>query len=341
MSLTHTTPSPPRPPAVATGERGVLLVAAGAAFLALLDTTVANLAVADVRTDFAGTSVGGATWLITIYAVVFAALLAPAGRRRRRRRPAVAAARRRGRLHALLARLRARSLAPTLLLRARAPGRGRRGDDPRFARGRARGRAARAPRRAIGPLERRRRARGGGGPGDRRRARRHRRLARPVPRSTSRWGWPSSPARASSLVRAAAAAPPRCRRHARRWAPASARRRSRSPRARTGAGATSARSARWPRRPPPSRLRCGARPATHARDRDRLWRSRTFAAANLASLLYGAALFPWMLVGVLFPVGVWGYSPLEAGLSMTPGAIIAAAVALRAGPSSPAAAPGR
>ena len=44
---------------------GVLAVAAGAAFLALLDTTVANLAVADVRTDFAGASVGGATWLIT------------------------------------------------------------------------------------------------------------------------------------------------------------------------------------------------------------------------------------------------------------------------------------
>ena len=34
----------------------VLAVAAGAAFLALLDTTVANLAVADVRTDFAGAS---------------------------------------------------------------------------------------------------------------------------------------------------------------------------------------------------------------------------------------------------------------------------------------------
>ena len=33
---------------------GVLAVAAGAAFLALLDTTVANLAVADVTSDFAG-----------------------------------------------------------------------------------------------------------------------------------------------------------------------------------------------------------------------------------------------------------------------------------------------
>jgi MFS family permease len=61
-------------------ERAVLLTAAGAAFLALLDTTVANLAVADVRSDLSGTTVAGATWIITIYAVAFAALLAPAGR---------------------------------------------------------------------------------------------------------------------------------------------------------------------------------------------------------------------------------------------------------------------
>jgi MFS family permease len=63
-----------------------------------------------------------------------------------------------------------------------------------------------------------------------------------------------------------------------------------------------------------------------------LWRTRSFAVANLASLLYGAALFPWLLVGVLFLVHVWGYSPLEAGLGMTPGAVVAAVVALRAGP---------
>ena len=63
-----------------------------------------------------------------------------------------------------------------------------------------------------------------------------------------------------------------------------------------------------------------------------LWRSRRFATANFASLLYGAALFPWMLVGVLFLIEIWGYSPLEAGLAMTPGALIAAVVALRAGP---------
>ena len=63
-----------------------------------------------------------------------------------------------------------------------------------------------------------------------------------------------------------------------------------------------------------------------------LWRSRTFAAANVASLLYGTALFPSLLVGVLFLVQIWGYSPLEAGLAMTPGAVIAAIVALRTGP---------
>jgi MFS family permease len=57
-----------------------MLVAAGAAFLALLETTVASLAVADAQGDFAGASVGGATWIITIYAVTVAAFLAPAGR---------------------------------------------------------------------------------------------------------------------------------------------------------------------------------------------------------------------------------------------------------------------
>jgi MFS family permease len=63
-----------------------------------------------------------------------------------------------------------------------------------------------------------------------------------------------------------------------------------------------------------------------------LWRVRPFALANLASLLYGAVLFSWMLVGVLVITQVWGYTPLQAGLAMTPGAIVAAIVALRAGP---------
>ncbi|HWI72297.1 MAG TPA: MFS transporter, partial [Baekduia sp.] len=63
-----------------------------------------------------------------------------------------------------------------------------------------------------------------------------------------------------------------------------------------------------------------------------LWRSRTFALANLASLIYGAVLFSWLLVGVLFVTQVWGYTPLQAGLAVSPGAVTAAIVALRAGP---------
>jgi MFS family permease len=63
-----------------------------------------------------------------------------------------------------------------------------------------------------------------------------------------------------------------------------------------------------------------------------LWRSRTFALANLASLIYGAVLFSWLLVGVLFLTQVWGYTPLETGLAMTPGAVSAALVALGCGP---------
>ena len=51
----------------------------GCGVLALLGTTVASLAVADAQGDFAGASVGGATWIITIYAVTIAAFLAPAG----------------------------------------------------------------------------------------------------------------------------------------------------------------------------------------------------------------------------------------------------------------------
>ncbi len=58
----------------------------------------------------------------------------------------------------------------------------------------------------------------------------------------------------------------------------------------------------------------------------RLWRNSTYAAANAVSLLFGAALFTWLLVGVLYLTSVWGYSELRAGLVMTPGALVAMAV---------------
>src|SRR5690242_12733289 len=58
----------------------VLAVACAAAFLAMLDATVANLAVADLRADFPEVAVGDLSWVVTIYAITFAALLAPGGR---------------------------------------------------------------------------------------------------------------------------------------------------------------------------------------------------------------------------------------------------------------------
>lgn len=59
-----------------------------------------------------------------------------------------------------------------------------------------------------------------------------------------------------------------------------------------------------------------------------LWRSRTFLRANIAAMTYGAALFTWLLAGVLVLTQQWGYSVLEAGLAMSPGALVASATAI-------------
>jgi EmrB/QacA subfamily drug resistance transporter len=58
-----------------------------------------------------------------------------------------------------------------------------------------------------------------------------------------------------------------------------------------------------------------------------LWKSRTFARANAASFFYGAALYAWLLVGVLYLTQAWRYSELQAGLALSPGAVVAAIVA--------------
>jgi MFS family permease len=46
---------------------------------------------------------------------------------------------------------------------------------------------------------------------------------------------------------------------------------------------------------------------------------------------YGACLFAWLLVGVLYVTSVWHWSELKAGLAVTPGAIAATLVALYSG----------
>lgn len=60
----------------------------------------------------------------------------------------------------------------------------------------------------------------------------------------------------------------------------------------------------------------------------RLWKQRTFALANVTSLLYGTSLYAWMLLGVLVLTRLWHYSELQAGLAMTPGAIAASIAAV-------------
>lgn len=76
-----------------------------------------------------------------------------------------------------------------------------------------------------------------------------------------------------------------------------------------------------------------ARASRHERPAIRLdlLRNRSFAAAAGTSMIYGIALFSTMLLGVLLLVGVWSYSPLSAGLAVTPVALVIAGVGVGIG----------
>lgn len=58
----------------------VLLLSAGATFVAFLDTTVVNVAFPDLARSFPAAGVSDLSWVVSSYAVLFAALLTPAGR---------------------------------------------------------------------------------------------------------------------------------------------------------------------------------------------------------------------------------------------------------------------
>ncbi|OEJ28716.1 hypothetical protein AS594_33900 [Streptomyces agglomeratus] len=62
-----------------------------------------------------------------------------------------------------------------------------------------------------------------------------------------------------------------------------------------------------------------------------LFHSRSFAVASGVSLAYGTALFTSMLLGVLFLTDAWNYSALEAGLAMSPAALVTAVVGIGIG----------
>lgn len=62
-----------------------------------------------------------------------------------------------------------------------------------------------------------------------------------------------------------------------------------------------------------------------------LFRARSFSVANLAALLYSMGFFAMLLGNILFLTSVWHFSILEAGLAVTPGPLVVAAVSGPAG----------
>ena len=62
-----------------------------------------------------------------------------------------------------------------------------------------------------------------------------------------------------------------------------------------------------------------------------LFSARSFAVANAATLLYAMGFFAMLLGNILFLTGVWHYSILQAGLAITPGPLVVAAVSGPAG----------
>jgi EmrB/QacA subfamily drug resistance transporter len=72
-------PDPPLQPSGTSAAR-VFCVVAAAVFLASLDTFIVNIAVPSIQRGFAGTSVSDVSWVLNGYAIVFAALLVPAGK---------------------------------------------------------------------------------------------------------------------------------------------------------------------------------------------------------------------------------------------------------------------
>lgn len=63
----------------------------------------------------------------------------------------------------------------------------------------------------------------------------------------------------------------------------------------------------------------------------RLFRARSFRVANAAVVLYSMGFFAMLLGNILFLTSVWHYSILAAGLAVTPGPLVVAAVSGPAG----------
>ena len=310
----------------------VLGVTAVAVFMGFLDVTIVNVAFPDIERDFAESTRADLSWVLNAYNIVFAALLVPAGRL------ADLFGRRRMFLIGVVAFLGTSllcGLAPSaeLLVAARilqaAAGailvptslalllpefpvrqaRHRRGDLERH--GRRRGRARPVARRPAG---------GCGG------------LALGVLRERA-----NRPARAHSSAPGAArdARPRRPSPGCARQRAAGRGRRCAGARDRQGLGLGLGQPARaWGARRRgvllPAVVLRSARHRAPVIDLS-LFRSRSFAVANVGMFAFSTAFYALLLANVLFLTQVWGYSILEAGFAVTPGPLMAALSAPIAG----------
>src|ERR671917_470356 len=71
--------SSPRRPEVERKWKVLAVVALGT-FVGFLDVTIANIAFPEIAGDFDDVSLGGLSWVLNGYAVIYAALLVPIGR---------------------------------------------------------------------------------------------------------------------------------------------------------------------------------------------------------------------------------------------------------------------
>ena len=301
--------------------RLVLLLACGAAFLSLLDATVVNLAVADLHADFAAASLTGLSWVITAYAVLFAATLALAGRLvdTSGARPLFI-----GGISAFTACSLLCGFAPNLgtLIAARAlQGIGAAAMIP----------ASLALLLTNLPMTQRARAiglwSGAGG------------LAAAIGPAlggmlVGAWDWralffinlPVGLAIVYSARRL-----PRAEVHTSTVPDVIGSMLLAGGVAAIVLSATEGQDWGWSDGRTLAGLLGGVLAVTAAIARSRrhpapaiettLWRNRSFAATNIASFCYGASLYAWLLIGVLVLTQLWHYSVLRAGLAMTPGAL--------------------
>lgn len=310
----------------------VLLVASGATFMAFLDITVVNVAFPDLRESFSATSVSDLSWVVSVYAVLFAAVLTPAGQL------ADVIGRRRLFVWGLLGFVGASALcavAPSVgwLVAARAL---------QGACGAAMIPAALGMVLAAAPPERRAAAVGLWAASSS--------LAAAVGPSlggalVDTWGW-----RAVFIINvpiglgialAATRTLPALRPAHRRLPDALGTLFVSLGIGLVVAGLTKGGDWGWtsastlgtliggPVLMAIALLRARRHPAP-AIEID-LWRTRTFAMTNATSLLFGASVFAYLLLGTLYLTSVWHYSIFETGLAVSPGALASAVAAVVVG----------